>query len=78
MSILLTETNYRNTMAKSPTTKERRRKMVKDFLRRTMQSSSGSISQKCWYYWSVNGKQSGSDDSGRHRGSREQYDGVDA
>ena len=52
--------------------------MVKNFLRRSMFTSSGTISEKCWYYWSVNGKQSRSNDSGRHRGSREQHDGVDA
>ena len=65
-------------MAKSLTTKERRRKMVKDFLRRTMRSSSGTVSQKSWYYWSVNGKQSRLDDSGRHRSTGKQHDGVNA
>ena len=75
---LLTETNYRNTMAKSPTTKERRREMVKNFLRRSMLTSSGTISQKCWYYWSVNGKSCRLNDSGRHRSTGKQYDGVDA
>ena len=70
-------------MAKSPTTKERRREMVKNFLRRTMLTPSGTISQKCWYYWSVNGKSRRLDDSGRHRRRVcvcvwKQHDGVDA
>ncbi len=64
--------------AKSPTTKERRREMVKNFLRRSMLTTSGTISQKCWYYWSVNGKSRRSDDSGRHRSTGKQHDGVNA
>ena len=65
-------------MAVTPTTKIRRQQMVSDFLRRKLFTSSGTISQKCWYYWSVDGIQSRSNDSGRHRGTGKQHDGVDA
>ena len=43
MSIFFTEINYRNTMAKLFKTKKRRQQMVKDFLRRKLFTSSGSI-----------------------------------
>ena len=65
-------------MAMSPKTKVGRQQIVKNFLRRKLLTSSGTIREECWYYWSVNGKQSRPNDSGRHRGSREQHDGVDA
>ena len=65
-------------MAKLSKTKERRQQMVKDFLRRKLFTSSGSIREVCRYYWAVNGKQGRADDSGRRRGPGQQYDGVDA
>ena len=58
--------------------KERRQQMVKDFLRRKLLTSSGTIREECWYYWSVNGKPCRPDDSGRRGSTGEQHDGVDA
>jgi hypothetical protein len=73
-----TETNHRNTMAKTFTAKERRQQMVSNFFRRSLLSSSGSQRKKCRDNWAAYRLTGRPDDSGRHRSSRQQYDGVDA
>ena len=65
-------------MAKLSKTESGRQQMVKDLLRRKLFTASGSISQKCWYYWSADGVQSGLDDFGRRGSTGKQHDGVDA